>query len=256
MAEPGRVDLTVDRRVARVSIHRPPLNVLDLPTIRRLAEIADEIAVRDDVQLAVVTGEGKAFSAGVAVEIHLPESIPAMLEQFHGALRRWWRLPCLTLAAVDGYCLGGGMELAAVCDFVLATENSQFGQPEIQVGCYPPVAAALYPHRLGPGRTLDLITTGRRIDALRAEAWGFVTRLAPPGELEMALARWSEEITSQSAIAQELAKKSVRATLGDSFERALVASESIYLQEMAVTHDVEEGARAFLDKRPPRWRHE
>ena len=113
MAEPGRVDLTVDRRVARVCIRRPPLNVLDLPTIRRLAEIADEIAGRDDVQLAVLSGEGKAFSAGVAVDIHLPESIPAMLEQFHGALRRWWRLPCLTLAAVDGHCLGGGMELAA-----------------------------------------------------------------------------------------------------------------------------------------------
>ena len=241
--------------IATVTLDRPPLNVLDLEMIAGLREAAEELATRDDVQLVVLRGAGeRAFSAGVAIEIHTPERIPEMIESFHGALRAWWRLAPLTVAAVHGHCLGGGMELASVCDLVLAEPGARFGQPEIRVGCYPPVAAALYPALLGPGRTLDLISTGRVIDAVEAERIGFVTRLAEGG-LDSALETLVGEITSHSAIAQRLGKKAVRASLGDRFERALVASEKIYLEEMAHTHDVDEGARAFLDKREPNWRH-
>jgi len=244
------------QRVATVTLDRPPLNILDLETIAALDAVCDRLAAAPDLQLVLLRGAGpKAFCAGVDIAIHSRELIPRMLASFHGALRKWWRLEPLTIAVVHGHCLGGGMELAAVCDLVLASETAHFGQPEIKVGCYPPVAAALYPALLGPGRTLDLIATGRTLTALEAERMGFVTRLVPPGKFEAAVVKLEQEITSCSAVAQRLGKKAVRRSLGDSFERALAASEEIYLEEMAATLDVEEGAQAFLEKRAPVWQH-
>ena len=247
--------LTVADRVATVSLDHPPLNILDLETIGALDAVCDRLHALPELQLVVLRGQGKAFSAGVDIAIHTRELIPEMLAAFHGVLLKWWRLEALTLAAVHGPCLGGGMELAAVCDLVLAGEEARFGQPEIKVGCFPPVAAALYPALLGPGRTLDLIATGRTLTAREAERIGFVTRLTPADEFEAAVAALEHEITSWSAAAQRLGKKAVRLSLDDPFERALARSEKIYLEEMAATHDVEEGARAFLEKRSAVWQH-
>lgn len=251
----GSVRCEVEDRVATVTLDRPPHNILDFDTIAGLGAAAGELAARSDLQLIVLRSAAeRSFSAGVAIEIHTPELIPRMLESFHGALRTWWALEPLTVAAVHGNCLGGGMELASVCDLVLADPGARFGQPEIAVGCFPPVAAALYPHLLGPGRTLDLIATGRTLDAAEAERLGFVTRLAEGG-LVAGLAQLVRQVTAQSAVAQRLGKKAVRRSLGDRFEQALAAAERIYLEDMATTEDVAEGARAFLEKRPPVWRH-
>lgn len=250
------VRLEVDGPLATVTLDRPPLNILDLETIAGLAAAADRLAQRDSLQLVLLRGATeRAFSAGVAIEIHTPELIPTMIHGFHDALRRWWRLPMLTVAVVQGHCLGGGMELAAVCDLVVADGAARFGQPEIFVGCFPPVAAALYPSLLGPGRSLDLMVSGRQLSAREAEHWGFVTRLAEPGAVDETVAQLVSEVTRQSAIAQRLGKKAVRASLGNTFEDALEKAERIYLEEMAKTADVAEGAQAFLEKRQPVWRH-
>ena len=250
------VRLEFDGPVATVTLDRPPLNILDMETIAGLAMAADRLAQAEGVQIVLLQGAGeRAFSAGVAIEIHTPELIPTMIHGFHDALRRWWRLPMLTVAAVRGHCLGGGMELAAVCDMVVADGAARFGQPEIFVGCFPPVAAALYPSLLGPGRSLDLIVTGRQLNAREAERLGFVTRLAEAGALDDAVAQLVLEVTRHSAVAQRLGKKAVRASLGNAFDDALEKAERIYLEEMAKTADVAEGAQAFLEKRQPVWRH-
>lgn len=252
----GTVHCSIDGSVATVTLNRPPLNILDLATIAGLQDTADRLAERDDLHLVILRGAtAKAFSAGVAIEIHTPDLIPSMIHGFHGALRSWWRLPCLTVAAVQGHCLGGGMELAAVCDLVVADAAARFGQPEIHVGCFPPVAAALYAQIMGTGRTLDLTLTGRILDARQAEHLGFVTRLAEAGELDAALHELREQVTCQSRIAQRLGKRAVRAGLGNAFEDALEKAERIYLEEMAKTADVAEGAQAFLEKRQPVWQH-
>lgn len=254
--EHDTVGLTIDETVATVTLDRPPLNILDLETIAGLAEVAEVLRAHEGLQLVILRGATpRAFSAGVAIEIHTPELIPTMIGAFHDALRRWWRLPCLTVAAVEGHCLGGGMELAAVCDLVVADAEARFGQPEIYVGCFPPVAAALYPQLLGLGRSLDLIVTGRQLDGREAERMGFVTRLAKAGELTACVDGLIGEVTRQSAVAQRLGKKAVRAGLGNAFEDALEKAERIYLEEMAKTADVAEGAQAFLEKRQPTWRH-
>ena len=242
-------------RTAVLAVDRPPLNVLDLATLARLEAVLAEVTAAPPQVLVVRGGGERAFSAGVAVEDHTPDRLEAMLGRFHGALGHLRGLPSIVVAAVRGHCLGGGMELAAACDLVVAEEGARFGQPEIRLGCYPPYAAALYPALLGTQRTLDLLLTGRTLDAAEAAAMGFVARLAPAGGLEAAVAALVAEVGAMSAAVTPLVKRAVRAAEGGGFARALAESERLYLEELAATGDMAEGLEAFLAKRPPRWRH-
>lgn len=252
------VFLEVTGRVAELVIDRPPLNILDLATLDELGASLVELSARQDLQMVIVRGGGmRAFCAGVSIEDHTPDKIGAMLGGFHDALRRLFALDCLTVAAVDGHCLGGGMELAATCDLVIATERSTFGQPEIELGCFPPVAAALYPRLLGDGVALDLLATGRKMSCEEAERRGFVTRRLVDETLEQGLRRLKSEITSKSTAALRLTKKAVRAGSArpELFESALAETERLYIEELATCEDLAEGVAAFLEKRPPEWRH-
>lgn len=245
-------------RGAEIVLDRPPLHILDLATLHALDQAVATVAELEGLQWVVVRSEGtRAFSAGVAIEDHVPETIPTLLAVFHRALRRLFALEPPTLAAVDGHCLGGGMELALACDLVLASERSRFGQPEIALGCFPPVAAALLPRRIGPGPALDLVLTGRTITARRAAELGLVTRLVPDGALAGAVEELCSELSAHSAVALRLAKKAARAGMpeGELFERALAEAERIYVEELARSEDMAEGVDAFLEKRPPQWRH-
>lgn len=243
-----------DGRTATITLNRPPLNILDIPTIARLGEIVSELDKDEDLQLVVVRGAGdRAFSAGVAVQDHTPELVGPMLESLHGAIRKLRDLAAVTVAAVQGHCLGGGMELALACDLVIATEDTRFGQPEIELGCYPPVAAALYPSLIGPGRTLDLLLTGRTLTCEEAERMGLVARRV--SSLDEGLAKLTAEILAKSAAVVRLTKKAVRAGRDHGFSEALAESERLYLDELCPTADMAEGIAAFLEKRRPVWKH-
>jgi cyclohexa-1,5-dienecarbonyl-CoA hydratase len=244
-------------RVAWLTIDRPPLNILDIPTIQQLgAAIAALDRLGDDLQVVVVRGAGdRAFSAGVAVQDHTPDKIAPMLESFHRAIRLLRDLPAVTIAAVHGHCLGGGMELALSCDLVIATDECRFGQPEVDLGCYPPVAAALYPSLIGPGRTLDLLLTGRTIDCDDAERLGLVTRRVPAAGFEAAVSEVVAQITSKSTPVTRLIKAAVSAGRDRGFSAGLTEAERLYLDELAKTEDMQEGIAAFLEKRRPEWRH-
>ncbi len=250
-----RIERSAGARVATIVLDRPPLNILDLETIERLdaalASLADP-----DLQLVLVRGAGaRAFSAGVAVQDHTADRIAAMLAGLHGAVRRLDALPAVTIAAIHGHCLGGGMELALACDLVLAADDARFGQPEIELGCFPPVAAALYPRRLGAARTLELLLTGRTLSAAEAEALGLVAWRCAAGDLDAGIARVTAELTAKSAVVMQLTKRAVRAGRDLGFPASLAETERIYLDELAGTADMEEGLAAFLAKRPPVWRH-
>lgn len=243
-------------REACVWIDRPPLNVLDLRTLRDLDEALRELEEDDELTLAILRGAGeRAFSAGVDVKIHEPDTIDEMLARFHRALRRLHRLDAVTLAMIDGHCLGGGMELALACDLRVATRRSTFGQPEIRLACFAPVASILLPSQLGPARAADLLLSGRRIGAETAEAWGLVSRLGEdPEALQVALL---EELRAHSRPALRLAKRALRiGRLDDTlFAEALEESELLYREELAKLEDVGEAVRAFAEKREPEWRH-
>lgn len=251
--------LVVERegRAATLTFGRPPLNILDLDLLAGLDAAIASLAEDRELQLVFVRGAGeKAFSAGVSVQDHTPDKIDRMLLSFHGALARLRDLEALTVALVDGHCLGGGMELALVADLVLATERSRFGQPEIALGCYPPVAAALYPQRIGSGRTLELLLTGRTFDCAEALALGFVhERFADRAALDERAAALSAAIQRQSAAVTRLTKRAVRAGETRAYTPALAEAERLYLRELTATADMAEGIQAFVDKRPPVWRH-
>ncbi|HWM94643.1 MAG TPA: enoyl-CoA hydratase/isomerase family protein [Thermoanaerobaculia bacterium] len=246
--------LSRDGRTATITLNRPPLNILDIPTIARLGEVVSELDQDEDLQLVTIRGAGdRAFSAGVAVQDHTPELVGPMLESLHRAIRKLRDLSAVTVAAVRGHCLGGGMELALSCDLVVATEDARFGQPEIELGCYPPVAAALYPSLIGPGRTLDLLLTGRTLSCEEAERMGLVARRV--SSLDEGIAKLTSEILAKSAAVVRLTKKAVRAGCDQGFSEALAESERLYLDELCPTADMAEGIAAFLEKRRPVWKH-
>ncbi len=243
-------------RVATLWLDRPPLNILDLAMLAELDSALAGLAADGELQLLVLCGAGeRAFSAGVAVEDHAPETIGEMLSRFHSALWRLLRFPVPTVAAIHGHCLGGGMELAACCALRLAEAGARFGQPEIALGCFPPFAAALYPALLGRAAACDLLLTGRTIDAREAQRLGFVSRLLPAGELEAGVQALVEEITSASAAVTRIATRALRAGAEAPLERAVAECERLYREELAATADMAEGLAAFLEKRQPRWRH-
>lgn len=255
MSEPT-ILLDKAERTATLTLNRPPLNILDIPTIALLGDAVEELAADPDLQVLILRGAGnKAFSAGVAVQDHTPDKVTAMLETLHRAIRRLRNLDAITVAAVHGHCLGGGMELALACDLVIAEDGARFGQPEIELGCFAPVASALLPPRIGAGRTLDLLLTGRNLVCEEAERLGLVTRRVPEGRLEATVAALVTGITARSAPVTRLTKKAVRAGRDLPFDEALAETERIYKEELLPLEDLEEGAAAFLEKRRPVWKN-
>lgn len=235
----------------RLVLRRPPLNILDIPTIHELHEALRPLPSRKDLKaLVLASALDGTFSAGVDIRDHTRERAFEMLESFHAVFRLLDGLPQVTLAAVDGRCLGGGCELATFCDVVLATPRSSFGQPEIDVGCFPPVAAALFPRLVGRA-AFELILTGRTFSAGEAERTGLITAVVD--DLEDETARWVECLRGKSGAVLGLARKAVRQGGHGSFAEALSRVERIYREELMATRDVEEGVRAFLEKRKPHW---
>ncbi len=243
-------------RTASITLERPPLNVLDLSMLRELKAVLDSVAGDATVDFLVIRGGGeRAFSAGVDVKDHTREKVPEMLEAVHGVIRSLLSLPQITIALVRGACLGGGCELANSCDFILASEDSFFATPEIDVGCYPPVALARFPFQLGYHRTAEMILTGRRISAQEALAIGLINRAVPLHELEQVLEGLLRELKSKSRAVLRIALKGLREISLKNFSEGLQMSEDLYIQELLKTEDVEEGVRAFLEKRKPHWNH-
>jgi cyclohexa-1,5-dienecarbonyl-CoA hydratase len=234
-----------------VALDRPPMNVLDLATIHALREALAGVSQRRDVKAVVLrSAVPHVFSAGVDVAIHSRERLGAMLDAFHGVFRVMDTMPQVTVAAVDGLCLGGGCELAAFCDLVLATPGSSFGQPEIDVGCFPPLAAALLPRLIGRA-AWEMVLLGSSIDAQRAAELGLVTRVVD--DLPAAIDTWARWLCAKSGAVLALARRALREGSHGSFAEGLARSEAIYRDELSKTEDVEEGVRAFLEKRRPHW---
>jgi len=255
-SELPKVFLERDGRIATITVNAPPLNILDLEMLDLLGSTVGSLVSDSALGVVVVKGGGeRSFSAGVSVQDHTLDKIERMLASFHGALNGLRDLDAVTVAAVRGHCLGGGMELALACDLVIATDDARFGQPEIDLGCYPPYAAALYPSMLGAGKTLDLLLTGRIFGCEEAERLGIVTRRAPKGELDTALGVLLASLDGKSTAVLRLLKKAVRAGRDRGFSASLPEAERIYIHELCKTEDMAEGLGAFLEKRPPIWRH-
>lgn len=251
------INLSIEDRVGRIRLARPPLNVFNIAMMREIgAAVAECVRQRDLVAIVFEAGPGvRAFSAGVAVEEHVEETIYQMLDAFHAIFRALEQGGKPTIAVVDGAALGGGCELVAGCDIVIASERARFGQPEIKLGVFPPVAAVLLPRIIGDKRARELMLTGELINATEAARLGLVNYLVSPEQL----APKTEEILSRlrelSAPALEMTRRAIDMARGLSFEEALSRVENLYLNELMKTEDAREGVNAFMEKRKPAWRN-
>jgi len=249
------ITFKTENNVSRITINRPPLNILDRATMSEINSALKDIRNEAVVKAVVFSGAGsKAFSAGVKVEDHLPEHVKEMVQVFHGMFRGMIKLDQPTIAVVNGHCLGGGAELALFCDMVIASEKSRFGQPDITLGNYAPIALAAYPFFIWRKKVYEFLFIGESITAKEAERIGLVNIVVPEDKLKEAEDSLIKKLTKLSSVAIRASKKAMAATFNEQFEKALDVVETIYLNELATSEDGLEGLVAFLEKRSPVWR--
>jgi cyclohexa-1,5-dienecarbonyl-CoA hydratase len=249
----ARLTVDVSAPVARLVLRNLPLNVIDIPMMEELAQALVEIEGRADVSVVLLSGEGRAFSAGVDVAAHTPDKVEAMLVKFHAVVRALVASKKVTVAAVRGHCLGGGAELAIVCDMVYTAASAQWGFPEIKLACYPPVACAALASLVGQKRAAELILTGRTISGTEAATMGLANRALPDAELAPAVEEVVQQLLWLSPAALVATKKAFYAWDAMHFDKGLARTEKIYLEELMKTADAQEGIRAFMEKRGPKW---
>jgi enoyl-CoA hydratase/carnithine racemase len=243
-------------RVTCITIEHPPVNVLGIELLRELDQELSACAADSTTDVVVLGGAGtRAFSAGMDIRDHTREKAPEMLDVVHKVIRKLLALPQVTIAAVQGVCFGGGCELASCCDFIVASEDSSFATPEIHVGCYPPVALARFSTLIGYHRAAEMILTGRRYSAREALDLGLITRVFAEDQFDNCLTSLLDELLSKSGAVMRIALKGLRELSLRDFSGALSRSEEIYCRELLETEDVDEGVRAFLEKRKPNWKH-
>lgn len=246
----------VEDRVARITLANPPLNIFTIVMMKEILEALSECATREIIAIVFDAVESsRAFSAGVAVEEHVNETVFQMLDSFHSIFRQLDQLAKPTLALVDGAALGGGCELVAACDIVIATNRSRFGQPEIKLGLFPPVAVVILPRVIGEKRARELILTGEMIDATEAERWALCNHVVPEGQLESKAQEILAKFRESSGVGLEFARRALDLGRSRSLDAALREQENIYLHELMRCLDPNEGVKAFLEKRKPVWRH-
>ena len=202
----------------------------------------------------MVQAAGKAFSAGVDVGEHLGDLVYKMIEVFHKMFRLMDALKVPSIAVVNGSALGGGCELALYCDMVIATEKSKFGQPEIQVGVFPPIAALVFPRMIGRKKALELVLSGDIISAQEAFTLGLINKIVPEATLADEVNGFIEKFKKLSGIVLKLTKEATLAGLNDDLDKGLKTIEKIYLDRLMKTNDALEGLKAFLEKRKPTWK--
>jgi cyclohexa-1,5-dienecarbonyl-CoA hydratase len=245
----------VDGPVARLTLNRPEHNLLDESMLRELADGIGLVSEDASIKLIVLDAAGKVFSGGVDVGEYTAERAFSMLDAFHAACIAMVEAPQPVLVIVDGPAIGGGAELIAYGDLVLATPRARFALPEITIGMFPPLASTMFPHIIGPKRALELVLTGEAITAERARDLGLVNRLVPEAQLQTAVNELIGKITAQSGAVLGMAKKAVLGGMGMSLRDALHNSMSIFLNELYRLEDSQEGLRALLEKRKPQWKN-
>ncbi|MFV1987198.1 MAG: enoyl-CoA hydratase/isomerase family protein [Gemmatimonadota bacterium] len=239
--------------LARITLDRPPLNILDIPMLEELGGILKMLDEDPQPTAVLLTGAGKAFCAGVSVEDHTADRVDVMIGAFHAVIDRLLGLPCPVVAAVNGAALGGGFELALACDAVLAVETAKIGQPEIKLGVFPPAAAVLLPRLVGRQRAMDLVLSGRTVRGAEAARIGLVARAIPADEFEAAVEEYARGIASLSAPVLRLAKRAVEEGSTGDVGAAMRRVEHLYLDDLMSLDDAHEGLLAFREKRTPVW---
>jgi len=242
-------------KTARITLNAPPSNWLTILMMREINEALVEVKKDPSVQLLIFDHAGdKAFCDGVDVADHTPDKMNNMIEVFHRMFRLMSEMDATSVAIVNGRSLGGGCELMAFCDIVIASEKSRIGQPEIAVGVFPPVAAAWFPKIIGLKKTYELLLTGKIINAKEAEAIGLVNVVLPVENFREGADKFLADFLNKSRPVAMWTRRAIKAALNVDFLEALKISEVMYLDGCMVTEDAKEGINAFMEKRKPVWK--
>ena len=254
MSDLVRIDRLDDGAFWRVTFGASAGNIIDAPMMAALQRIFDDARDARELKAICLQGAGGHFSYGASVQEHLPEQVRDMLDGMRRLVLSMLDCHVVLLAAVNGQCLGGGLELASVCHRIVAHAGAKFGQPEIALGVFAPIASVLLPERIGRAHGEDLCLTGRMVGAAEAHQMGLVDEIADGDPADAAIAWARTHLSARSASSLRLAVKAVRANLAARVREELPRLEAVYLNELMTTSDAAEGLRAFLDKRPPVWK--
>jgi cyclohexa-1,5-dienecarbonyl-CoA hydratase len=243
---------THEGQVLTLTLNAPKGNILDREMMSELIAAIRDAGQKPSIKALVFQGEGEHFSFGASVVEHQKESVARMLGTFHDLFRTLIALSKPCFAVVRGQCLGGGLELAAFCHWIFTSEEAKFGQPEINLAVFPPVASLIFPHLIGQSAADDLVLSGRTISAQEAKKMGLVYSISANPEVELN-EFISKHILPNSAVALQFAAKASRYEMHQAFLKNIEALEKMYVQELMETSDANEGIKAFMEKRKPVW---
>jgi cyclohexa-1,5-dienecarbonyl-CoA hydratase len=249
------VKFKVDGEVAHLRLDRPEQNLLNERMLMEIAAGINSVSEKASVKLILLDSAGKAFSGGIELGEYTQRRVFQLLDAFHNAFSAMMDTSKPVLVVVNGPAYGGGAELAALGDLVIATPNAKFAQPEIKLGAFPPLAAAVLPYILGPKRALELVLTGEAMTAERAREVGLVNWLVPEAELVGKVDEVIRRVTAQSGPVLTMAKKAILGSLGLPLRDGVRNSMKVFLNELADLEDSQEGLRALVEKRAPKWKN-
>lgn len=249
------VNFRVEGEVARLTLDRPDHNLLNERMLGELTSGINSLAERNEIKLIVLDSAAKTFSGGIELDEYTPRRVFQLLDAFHAAFAAMLDTAKPVLVVVNGPAFGGGAELAALGDLVIATPNARFAQPEIKLGIFPPLAAAILPSILGPKMASELVLTGEAMTAERARELGMVNWLVPEAELEKKVNEVIAKVTAQSGPVLTMAKRAILGSLGLPLREGVRNSMKVFLNELADLEDSQEGLRALVEKRAPNWKN-
>src|SRR5438132_9013828 len=245
----------VEGPVARMTLDRPEHNLLNETMLRELSAGIESLGQKDDVKLVVLDAAGEVFCGGIDVGEYTSQRVFQVLDAFHGVFTAMLEMGKPVLVIVNGPAIGGGAELAAFGDLVVATPKARFAQPEITIGVFPPLASTILPYLVGPKLALELVLTGEPVTAERALELGMVNRLVPEAQLEKTVNDLVGRINGHSGPVLTMAKKAILGGMGLSLREGLKHSMNLFLNELYRLEDSQEGLRALVEKRKPNWKN-
>ena len=245
------INITRNDRVVHLAIDVPPVNVLDAAALREMADKLEELEQDETIAAVLVSGAGRCFSAGASVEDHEKAKAPDMIGALADVCKRLAQFPAATVALVHGPCMGGGLEVAMFCDFVVADPSAQFGVPEITLAFFPPFACAELPRLVGRQNASYLALTGEAVDADKALGMGLVQKIMD----QDAWPKVGVKFNRLSLPVVRMTKQALLKGTGGVDHDGLAWQCKKFLDDLYKTEDVAEGIASFAEKRRPEWKH-